>query len=72
MLKTFRIIVLDAPLQFCDQILKRHRDIYFANNPDIKPISIIITALTAHAYEKETQLSAALFSIVEKMPDFIE
>ena len=61
-----------TPLQLCVQILKRHRDIYFENNPDIKPISIIITTLAAHAYENETQLSAALFSIVEKMADFIE
>lgn len=61
-----------TPLQFCIQILKRHRDIYFASNSDIKPISIIITTLAAHAYENETQFSAALFSIVEKMADFIE
>lgn len=61
-----------TPLQLVIQILKRHRDIYFADNPDIKPISIIITTLAAHAYDNETRLSAALLSIVEKMPGFIE
>lgn len=61
-----------TPLQLVIQILKRHRDIHFADNLDVKPISIIITTLAAHAYDNETQLVAALISIVEKMPRYIE
>ncbi len=42
-----------TPLQKAVQILKRHRDIYFANryNSDDRPSSIIITTLCAKAYE---------------------
>jgi len=39
-----------SPLQRAIQIMKRHRDVYFVDK-DFKPISIIITTLTAHEYE---------------------
>ncbi len=42
-----------TPLQRAIQILKRHRDIMFANDPDGMPISIIISTLAAHAYNNE-------------------
>ena len=61
-----------TPLQLAIQILKRHRDIYFADNVEIKPISVILTTLAAHAYDNETRLAAALISIVDHMTDFIE
>jgi len=49
-----------TPLQRCVQILKRHRDIRFAKNPDSKPISIIITTLAARAYQGESDPDLAM------------
>ena len=60
-----------TPLQRAIQILKRHRDVMFRNDPDGKPISMIVTTLSAHAYQGETDLHAALGNIVEAMPDFV-
>ena len=61
-----------TPLQRIVQILKRHRDTYFADNTDNKPVSIIITTLAGHAYQNEEDLFDALESIVKLMPSFIE
>lgn len=56
-----------TPLQQVVQILKRHRDIRFSDQPDVKPISVIITTLAAQAYGNQADLSEALASILEKM-----
>lgn len=61
-----------TPLQHAIQILKRHRDMMFAKRPDDKPISIIISTLSAHAYEQETSIASALFGILDRMDSFIE
>jgi hypothetical protein len=60
-----------TPLQSAIQILKRHRDTMFAKRPDDKPISIILTTLSAHAYEEEQTIAAALTSVLLKMDSFI-
>lgn len=60
-----------TPLQICIQILKRHRDIMFENDPDGKPISIIITTLAARAYQGENDLESALERIVTTMGSFV-
>lgn len=59
------------PLQRVIQILKRHRDIMFKGDED-KPISIIITTLSAKAYKKETDITIALVNIVNNMESLIE
>lgn len=59
------------PLQRVVQILKRHRDIMF-NGDDDKPISIIITTLSALAYQKEALTFDALINIIDNMGNFIE
>jgi len=59
------------PLQRAVQILKRHRDVMF-NGSDDKPISIIITTLSALAYKKETSIIDALSGIVTDMENYIE
>ncbi|HEY5746085.1 MAG TPA: nucleotidyltransferase [Chryseolinea sp.] len=59
------------PLQCVVQILKRHRDILFKGDEQ-KPISIIITVLSARAYKGETDVLDALISIVNTMENFIE
>lgn len=56
-----------TPLQRVIQILKRHRDNWSKDNPDSKPISIIITTLAARAYNGETDIVAALGNVLEKM-----
>jgi hypothetical protein len=61
-----------TPLQRCVQILKRHRDIHFERKPEVKPVSIILTTLAAHAYENEEDIFDALTGIASRMPAFIE
>lgn len=56
-----------SPLQKCIQLLKRHRDVMFDDDPDGKPISIIITTLAALAYEGETELDDALSGILTQI-----
>lgn len=61
-----------TPLQRCVQILKRHRDIYFEKKPEVKPVSITLTTLAAHAYQNEADIFDALTGIAVRMPMFIE
>jgi hypothetical protein len=58
-----------TPLQRAIQILKRHRDMWFAGTQveDVKPISMIITTLAALLYENEADVYSALKNIVEKL-----
>jgi hypothetical protein len=60
------------------QIAKRHRDVMFVDDPDIAPLSVIITTLasrsyewcvTNHEYDDELGL---LFEVIRHMPDTIE
>lgn len=60
-----------TPLQQAIMILKRHRDDMFNDEPDIKPISIIITTLSAHAYDGEPDVGKALLGILERMENYI-
>lgn len=60
-----------TPLQRSIQVLKRHRDVMFRDNPLVGPISIIITNLAAHAYAGETDLGSALTNTVERMPQYV-
>jgi hypothetical protein len=61
-----------TPLQHAIQILKRHRDIMFAEDQEDKPISIIITTLAAHAYNNEADILDTLINIVPGMANYIE
>lgn len=61
-----------TPLQYAIQLLKRHRDIMFVDRTEDKPISIILTTLSAHAYQQETTIAGALYSILQRMASFIE
>ncbi|MBI9083875.1 MAG: nucleotidyltransferase [Desulfobacterales bacterium] len=63
---------IKTPLQRAVQILKRHRDIMFTDDPDDKPISIIITTLAARAYNNEGDLFEAIQSILQGMPNYIQ
>jgi hypothetical protein len=59
------------PLQRVVQILKRHRDMMFSNDPD-RPISIIITTLAAKAYRGQINIHDALVDIIDRMPMMID
>ena len=60
-----------TPLQQAIMILKRHRDDMFTDDPEIKPISIIISTLSAHAYNGEADTPEALLGILERMESHV-
>lgn len=60
-----------TPLQRSIQLLKRHRDLRYKDDPDVKPISIIITTLAARAYQGETDLESAMSTILTRMGTFV-
>jgi hypothetical protein len=62
---------IKTALQRCVQLLKRHRDIYFAKNGDLRTPSILITTLAAHAYDGSADIAAALHHILSNMHRFI-
>lgn len=61
-----------TPLQRAVQMLKRHRDIRFSEEPENRPVSIIITTLAGRAYREQRDLTSALIELVAEMPAFIE
>lgn len=60
-----------TPLQSAIMVLKRHRDLRFAGKPEDRPISIILTTLSAHAYSGEETIGEALLAILQRMDQFI-
>lgn len=61
----------NSPLQECILVLKSHRDEMVWENPDFKPISIIITTLAALAYQGEADVATALSNILRSMGDYV-
>ena len=61
-----------TPLQRTVQALKRHRDIHFADRPDDRPASIIISTLAAQAYSGGATLYEILVDVTETMPSLVE
>lgn len=61
--------LVKTPLQRAIQILKRHRDTRFAGHEweGDKPISMIITTLSARIYQQEADLYSTIKTIVEKL-----
>lgn len=60
-----------TPLQRVIQLLKRHRDQMFKDDPDVKPISIIITTLAARAYQGESGIDTALSNVLSKINSYV-
>ena len=60
-----------SPLQKSVQLLKRHRDIFFTDDEDSKPASVIITTLSALAYQGEQEVIDALETILYSMESFV-
>lgn len=65
------IYKIKTPLQRAVQILKRHRDKMFADNPDSKPISVIITTLAASSYSGGSSLESALKEVLLGLKQFV-
>jgi hypothetical protein len=59
-------------LQRTVQALKRHRDLYFAENLDDRPASVIITTLAARAYMGRGPLYDVLRTVTAAMPGLVE
>ena len=59
-------------LQRVVQVLKLHRNHYFAENTDFRPPSIIVTTLAAHTYRSGNRLYEAVMEAVASMPGFID
>ncbi len=61
--------LIKTPLQRVIQLLKRHRDIRFSgkSNRKDKPISMIITTLSASSYANETDVFSALWNTVNNI-----
>jgi hypothetical protein len=58
-------------LQQTVQALKRHRDLYFVDELDARPASIIITTLAALAYDGGGDLYDTLRAVSSRMPEFL-
>ncbi len=74
-----QMVVEDVPawyvkttLQRSVQALKRHRDIHFADTPEDRPASIIITTLAARAYPGTGSLYEVLLAVMARMPGLVE
>lgn len=63
---------LKTPLQRAIQLLKRHRDVMFADAPDLAPISMILTNLAGHAYRGEAGLDLAVRGILSRMLTYVQ
>ncbi len=62
-----------TPLQKAIQILKRHRDILFAEDENnTKPISIIITTIAAEVYNNEYTIYDTLYNFLNKAKQYLE
>lgn len=61
-----------STLQRVVQVLKWHAMIMFADKPDLRPPSILLTTLAARAYSGERDLFAAARSIIDGMTRHIE
>jgi hypothetical protein len=54
------------------QVLKAHRNEHFRDELNMRPASILITTLAAHAYRGEQNLFDAVLEAVELMPSYIQ
>ena len=60
-----------TPLQRAIQLFKRHRDVMFKGKPKLKPISMILTTLSAHAYEGESNIADCVDTILHNMKNYV-
>lgn len=60
---------MKPPLKRAVQLIKRYRDVYFQDDPDSAPISIVLTTLAAiyYNYNKQESVFLTIKSILEKL-----
>ncbi|MGG0657251.1 SMODS domain-containing nucleotidyltransferase [Rummeliibacillus pycnus] len=56
-----------APLKRAVQLIKRYRDIYFEEDPDSAPISIVLTTLSGHAYNGQVSVNETISHILNQI-----
>lgn len=61
-----------TPLQRVIQLMKRHRDTMFLGDPELRPISMIITILATYAYRRGENLAETLAIVAEGMDNFVQ
>jgi hypothetical protein len=57
-------------LQLAVQLIKRWRDLYY-DDPNLAPISIVLTTLSGHFYKGETSVTAAVSSILNAIVEAV-
>lgn len=57
-------LLAKAPLKRAVQLIKRWRDVYYEDNPELAPISIVLTTLAAKHYGQEPSAGDAVTSIL--------
>jgi hypothetical protein len=55
------------PLTYAVQLLKRWRDVFYDEQPEIAPISIVLTTLAGIHYGGETDVAAALTAVLDRI-----
>ena len=63
---------LKQPLQHATQLIKRYRDVYFENQMDMAPSSIVLTTLVAKMYEGENSIYETIQKVVERFRMAVE
>jgi len=58
-------VEMKPPLKRAVQLIKRYRDVYFEDNPDLAPISIVLTTLAAQTYNKQGSVAEAIQGILK-------
>ena len=53
------------PLKRAVQLIKRYRDVYFEENADSAPISIVLTTLAGQIYKGQSSVYKAISDILE-------
>lgn len=64
--------LVKTALQRGVQVMKLHRNLFFADDTENRPPSILITTLAALAYRGQTDLFDAVMDMVTDMPSYIE
>ncbi len=62
---------LKQPLQRAVQLIKRFRDIFFENDDEFEPSSIVLTTLCGHLYNGQNSIYTALDGIINNILNYI-
>ena len=63
--------LLATPLLRTVQLLRRHRDVMFRDDVQVKPPTLLITTLAAQAYAAEVDLYQTLLGVLSRIPCYI-